>query len=279
MTNGNPTTIPTANGGRYAPYGPPPWYFEGHSASVLLTFDPELVADLIPAPLKLTGSPVCRLSLHDMVCDYGLGERFMQEQPDQAQFGEAVAGFMVECDGITGHWAPFLWCTSDAELTVGRELYGWQQRLGEMCLTRPPLRRAWRAGDSVTGLVSRGRRAVFDIGVSLDREADLPPKIDGLDIALDPAATNHHYTETVLVDPVSRVATRRMVCSSMDDVTVTNLWSGAATFRAHAPELAFLEGAKVLGGRWHELSWRKPWANRLIREIRRDLGAPQHPRA
>ena len=65
----------------------------------------------------------------------------------------------------------------------------------------------------------------------------------------------------------------------MDDVTVTNLWSGAATFRAHAPELAFLEGAKVLGGRWHELSWRKPWANRFIREIRRDLGAPQHPRA
>ncbi|NQV79603.1 MAG: hypothetical protein HQ495_03570, partial [Alphaproteobacteria bacterium] len=118
----------------------------------------------------------------------------------------------------------------------------------------------------VTGLVTRGRRPVFDIAVTLENEGDLPSQIDGLDISMDPATTNHHYTETVLVHPTSRVITKRMSCSSMDDVTVTNLWSGSATFEVDAPELAFLKKAKVLGGRWHELSWRKPWPNRLIRE-------------
>mgnify|MGYP002640654599 CR=1 FL=1 len=273
MTARNPITIPNVADGRYALYGPPPWYFEGYSAAVLMTFDPEMVSALIPSPLKLTGSPVCRLTVHDMVCDYGFGERFMQEQPDQAHFGEAVIGFMVECEGVTGHWAPFLWCTTDAELAVGREFYGWQQRLGEMSLTRPPLRRSWRPGDTITGLVSRGRRPVFDIAVTLENEGDLPSQIEGLNISMDPATTNHHYTETVLVHPTSRVITKRMSCSSMDDVMVTNLWSGSASFNVHAPELAFLKNAKVLGGRWHELSWRKPWPNRLIREEHSDPSA------
>jgi acetoacetate decarboxylase len=274
MADQDPITTPHMAGGRYAPYGPPPWYFEGYSAAVVMTFDPAAVQDLIPPPLKLIDSPVCRLTIHDMMCDYGLGERFPQDHPDQAHFGEAVIGFMVECDGVIGHWAPYLWCTTDAELAVGRELYGWQQRLGEMDLTRPPLRRSWKSGDRVTGLVTRGRRAVFDLSVTLDRNEDLPAEIDGLAVSLDPASTNHHYTETVLAHPTTQAITRRLVSSSMDDVQVTSLWSGAGTFAVHAPELTFLKGSRVLGGRWHELSWRKPWPNRLIGETSETHAAP-----
>jgi acetoacetate decarboxylase len=274
MSDQDTITIPHMAAGRYAPYGPPPWYFEGYSASVVMTFDPEAAKDLIPAPLTLTGSPVCRLSIHDMICDYGLGERFMQDHPDQAHFGEAVIGFMVECDGVIGHWAPYLWCTSDAELAVGRELYGWQQRLGEMELTRPPLRRAWQPGDRVTGLVTRGRRAVFDLSVTLERNEDWPAEIDGLKVSLDPKATNHHYTETVLAHPTTQAITRRLVSSSMDDVQVSSLWSGPGRMTVHAPELAFLKDSRVLAGRWHELSWRKPWPNRLVGEVTEPPDAP-----
>jgi len=272
MAGSTPITIPSADGGRFVPYGPPPWYFEGHSATAILAVDPAAIAPLIPAPLKLHGDPVARLSMHDMVCDYGLGESFMLNEPDQAQFCEAVLGFMVEYDGTIGHWAPYLWCTTDAELAVGRELYGWQQRLGEMAMTRRPLRRTWKAGDRVRVLVSRGRRAVFDMTITLEREGDLPPVVDGKAVAPDAARANNHYTQTILTDPVERTVTQRLVCSSMDDVQVSDIWSGSATVDAAAPELAFLADATVLGGRWHELSWIKPWPDRLIGETEEVFG-------
>ena len=115
---------------------------------------------------------------------------------------------------------------------------------------------------------------MFDLSVTLDRNEDLPAEIDGLTVSLDPASTNHHYTETVLAHPTTQAITRRLVSSSMDDVKVTSLWSGAGTFEVHAPELAFLKGSRVLGGRWHELSWRKPWPNRLIGETTKTPAAP-----
>jgi hypothetical protein len=52
----------------------------------------------------------------------------------------------------------------------------------------------------------------------------------------------------------------------MDDVQVSSLWSGAGRINVQAPELAFLKDSRVIGGRWHELSWRKPWPNRLVGE-------------
>ncbi len=267
-----PITIPSAAEGRFAPYGPPPWYFEGHSATVVLRVDRAALKGLVPAPLELHGDPVVRLSVHDMVCDYGLGERFMLEEPDQAQFLEAVVGLIVEYDGTIGHWAPYLWCTTDAELAVGRELFGWQQRLGNMSMTRPPLRRSWKPGDSVRALVSRGQRSVFDFSITLDKNEDMPAVVDGVAVAPDAAKANNHYTQTVLSDPVERTVTTRLVCSSMDDVRVSNVWSGSATIDTNAPELAFLRDAEVLGGRWHELSWIKPWPDRLIGETEHAVG-------
>lgn len=223
------------------------------------------MADLLPPPLKLVGDPVCRLSLHDLVCDYGLGERFVQENPDQAQFGEAVLGFMVEGGGLVGQWCPFLWCSSDAEFAVGRELYGWQQKLGEMCLSRPPLRRDWRPGDKISAILSRGRRSVFDFAIVLERAGDVPPIVDGLRLFPDQAKANNHFTETVLHDLTEHTIVRRLAVSSMIDTAVSKLWSGQATVNVHAPELTFLGGARVLGARWHELSWKKPWPYKVVR--------------
>ena len=259
-------SAPLAGGGAYALYGPPPWYFEGFSASVFLAFNPSDLADLLPPPLKFAGDPVCRLSLHDLICDYGLGERFMQEQPDQAHFGEAVLAVQVEHEGMLGQWCPFLWCTTDAEFAVGRELYGWQQRLGEMSLTRPPLRRSWRPGDVVTGLVTRGRRAVFNFSITLERAGDVPPVMDGLRLYPDQAKANNHFTETVLYRPIQREIQRTLLVSAMEETCVENIWSGSANVQITAPELAALKNTKVLGGRWHDLSWKKPWPSRVIRE-------------
>jgi acetoacetate decarboxylase len=257
---------PLAGGGRFAAYGPPPWSFEGFSASVFLAFEPKAVADLIPPPLRLAGDPVCRLSAHDMICDYGWGERYTQENPDQSNFHEAVLGLMVEADGVLGQWCPYLWCDTEAEFAVGRELYGWQQRLGQMALTRRPLRRGWREGDRVAALLTRGRRSVFSFAITLERVGDLPPIVDGLRLYPDQARANNHFMETVLPHPTERTVVRRLAVSAMVDTEVNGLWSGRASVEVAAPELAFLRNARVLGGRWHELSWKKPWPGRLIRE-------------
>lgn len=259
-------SAPQDASGRISLYGPPPWHFEGFTASALLAFDPARVAPLIPPGLALSGAPVARLSVHDVVCDFGLGSAFAQKNPDQARFGEAILAFLVEHDGVAGQWCPYLWCTSDAELAVGREFYGWPQRLGAMSLTRRPFR-GWRAGDVVTGIVSRGQRAIFEFAITLEREGDLQPTKRGLALFPSQAAANQHYTQTALPDPIAPgMVRRRLFRTPMHDVALRDTWSGTAEVHASAPELDVLKGSEALGGRWNVISWTKPYPEQLVQE-------------
>jgi hypothetical protein len=61
---------------------------------------------------------------------------------------------MVESDDAVGQYCAYLLCTTDAELAVGREFYGWAQKFGAMSLTRRPLA-GCQSSDIVTGLVTR----------------------------------------------------------------------------------------------------------------------------
>ncbi len=265
-TNWRGFAAPQSADGRIALYGPPPWTFEGYAASVFLKFDPARVQHLIPSPLKLAGDPVARLSVHDIVCDYGLGLEFVQKNPDQARFGEAVVGFLVEYKGVVGQWCPYLWCTTDAEFAVGREFYGWPQRIGAMSLTRQPFR-GWRKGDRVTGVVARGQRSVFAIGITLEHDQDLPDKVRGVTMYPPQAAANQHYTMTALPDPVTPATVRRRLFRTpMHQVVLQNTWSGSGEVRVTAPELQILSDAEALGGRWSVISWVKPYPEDLLLE-------------
>ncbi len=255
---------PLGGKGRHALYGPPPWRFEGWSTSAVFRFDPADVRELIPEPLKLAGEPTCRLSLHDIICDYGFGKSFAQKNPDQANFHEAIIGFLVEHEGVTGQWCPYSWCSTDAELTVGREYYGWPQKLGAMSLTRRP-HKGWQRGDHVAALVSRGHRAVFDICVTLERQGDIEES--GKTAFPNQSRAGNYFTETALPLPTDPPTLhRRMVATQMQDLIVGDMWSGSAEVNITAPELQFLKNAEVLGGRWHEISWVKPLPDRVVSE-------------
>ena len=268
MTDWRGFSLPQDATGSLALYGSPPWRFEGVTASVFLAYDAPRAAQLVPPPLKLHGDPVARLSVHDVACDYGLGDAFVQRNPDLSHFGEAVIGFLVEHDGIVGQWCPYLWCTTDAEFAVGREFYGWPQQIGDMCLTRQPFR-GWRAGDMVTGIVSRGCRAVFEFAIHLQRAGDLPTEIDGLTMFPTQSAAHQHYTQTALPDPVEpAMVRRRLFRTPMQDVALDHTWSGSAEVRFAAPELGFLEDARPLGGRWSTIAWTKPYPEQLVLEER-----------
>ena len=53
----------------------------------------------------------------------------------------------------------------------------------------------------------------------------------------------------------------------MLDVALEGLWSGSARVEFHAPELAWLRDAEVLGARTNAVGWTKPYGETVSREI------------
>jgi acetoacetate decarboxylase len=228
-------------------YGAPPWRFAGRSLTVLAECDPAAIAALVPAPLRPVGA-VVRFSVHALQCDLGFGRDWAQANPHRSQFQEAVVGIAVEHEGRVGHWDPFLWTDGDAELAVGREMYGWPQRLGHMALTAPHPIRGVAVGDHVAGRVGRLTEGVFACGVTLEREGepDVPqPPFVGF------------YTERALPDPARRMLVRELFFSEMLDVQVGGVFSGPATLELAAPELRALAPRRVLAGKANAVAWVK----------------------
>ena len=242
--------------GQAALYGPPPWRFAGRSITVLASCDAAGVAALTPAPLRPWGEPVVRFSVHQLMCDLGHGWDWAQAHPEAACFREAVVGIAVEHEGRVGFWDPFLWTDSDAELAVGRELYGWPQRLGRIDLTPPHPIRGWQPGDLATGLVSRLGRPVLDLSVRLAQPG--PPEVPQ-------PAFEGFFLQRTLPDPTDGSRVQELFFARMAEVTVTGIHSGPATLALYAPELAVLRPTEALAGQVHAVSWIKQSAERLVR--------------
>lgn len=231
-------------------YGPPPWHFHGRMLSVFLRADPKLLAAHVPSPLVPYAKPYVRVSTYEMVCDYGLGREFAVRRPELAHFCETGISLFVEHKGVRGNYCAFIWCDGDAEIAVGREMYGWPQVRGQMWLTRPPHGRSWRKGDEIASLVSRAGRTVLEILATVERKGDL-------DLELPPFLD--FYTMTVLPSPERPEAERRIVRTRMQHVRLDGIWSGRASVKFHASELAWLANAEVLGARTNQVAWVKPY--------------------
>jgi acetoacetate decarboxylase len=236
--------------GRFSLYGPPPWRFHGRILSVFLGCDPEWLARMVPAPLLPYTPAIARLSIYELTCDYGLGDEFVATRPELANFREGGLSLYVTHHGRPGLWSAFIWCDNDAEIAVGRELYGWPQLSGQFAMTARPYRRSWRAGDTLTALASRHGRPLFELGLDVARRGDV-------DLALPPF--NDFYTMRVIPGITAEEGvTRTLVCTRMSEISVEELWSGTGRIRIDCPELAPLATARVLGARTHDLAWTKP---------------------
>lgn len=245
--------------GRASLYGAPPWHFAGRVITVVLRVDPAWIAAHVPAPLAPIAENILRVSVYDMSCDYGLGETFRVEHPEESCFREGGVSLFVQHGGVTGHYCAYIWCDNDAEIAIGREMYGWPQRYGQFAITPRPHCRAWQPGDRVVGRASRYGREVFDLEVTAERPSDL-------DLGL-PAFENF-YTMTALPSPeAGGGVARTVVCTKMEGIRIQDLWSGPAKIRFHAPELQALNEAKVVGGRMHEVAWAKPFGKIVHHEV------------
>ena len=267
--HGAASSAPAAFGGRHALYGPPRWHFEGYAARVVACCDPAILAPYLPAPLQIDDAGIVHLSALDLVSDCGLGPNFVLENPDLSQVKEAVIGVMARHNGEPAYWPLYLWTDNDAEIAVGREMYGWQQRRGEISISRQPFR-GWQAGDPVVVRTLRGNRSVFEFRIALDRPVEPAAKT----ATGEPAgAQDSHigrlyiFTDATLVHPVSGSRTRRLVRTGIEDVNISDEWEGTSALRIYAPELEFLRDATLLNGRWHKISWTKPAATDVVREV------------
>ena len=242
---------PTGHG---ALYGPPPWRFAGHSLTVIARCDEAAVRALLPAPLLPWGEPLVRFSVHRLICDLGHGWAWAQAHPEASQLHECVVGIAAQHDGVIGYWDPFLWTDSDAELAVGREMYGWPQRLGTLSLTSAHPQRGWTQGDLSAGLVSRLGHGVLELQLSIAAQGALPapaPPFVGF------------FLERVLPDPATARITREIFLAEMREVVIADPWHGPATLSLHAPELVPLAPREILGGQVNTVSWIKGGA-RLV---------------
>ncbi len=245
--------------GRASLYGPPPWHFMGRVITVFVQADPDWIRMHVPAPLKPVAAPIVRVSVYEISCDYGLGEAFIARHPEESTFHEGSVALYVEHEDVAGHYSPYIWCDNDAEIAVGREMYGWPQRLAQFAITRPPHRRSWRAGDVAVGRVSRYGRQLYDLEMTVARAGDVDVGVPGF---------RHFYTMTVLPSPeAGGGVTRTLVCTAMHDVRIDDVWSGSAQVHFHAPELAGLAGAKPIAARLHDVAWVKPYGKIVHRAV------------
>lgn len=249
---------PRSNDGRASLYGPPPWHFAGRSITVLARCKRSGIEALLPPSLRAAASPIVRLSAHWLQCDLGLGRGFPGREPERAQFHEAVVGIAAEtADGLFGYWDPFLWCDSDAEIAVGREMYGWPQRAGNIAMTMPDPLRGFTIGEAASACVSRLGRPVFDLSVEL--QAAGPLKSDA------PAFVTF-FTERILPNPVDGTTTREMFASEMQGVEVAHVMHGSAKLRLSASELSGLTVEEVVGGQVHAIRWTKNRSRLISRD-------------
>ncbi len=208
--------------GNAALYGPPPWHFAGRSVTVFALCDAATIASMVPAPLvPVAGAPL-RFSTHELLCDIGRGWAWAQAHPAESRFREAVVGIPVRHGDRLGFWDPFLWTDSDAELAVGREFYGWPQRLGAIALTAPHPIDGWTADGVAAGHVSRAGETVFRLAVTLatNTRADVgSPPFEGF------------FLERVLPDPVDGSRLREVLFARMSDLRTARI-SGPARQRS-----------------------------------------------
>lgn len=237
-------------------YGPPPWHFHGRSLTIIGRCDPDAIAALVPAPLKPVGEPLVRFSLHELTCDIGLGRDFAQRHPERSRCHEAVIGLIVTDGKRTGFYDPFLWCNSDAEIAVGREMFGWPQVAGDLWLTGPDPQTGHQSGDVMAGLVSKSGRPVMELSMTLDAPGELPSQC---------GAFTTFFTMRVLPDPAGGPTVREVYGSDMINPTAGDRWIGAGELTLSAPELLPLQPVEIVAACTNTISWAKPYAELVDR--------------
>ena len=251
-------SAPLDTSGHASLYGPTPWNFLGRSLNLVAVCNVAEIARLVPSPLvPLAGAPV-RFTIHELVCDIGFGSEFASYHPERTLVREAVVALAVSYEGVEGFYDPFLYCDSDAEIAVGREMFGWPQLGATIWLTPPNPIEGVQYKDRMTGKVSRLGKPVFQISMEVD---DKDSSWDNV-----PSFTTF-YTMRVLPNPETGSRTIEIFQSHMENIKIHEPQFGQGELKVEAPELISLKASNGGPSRCNAIRWTKNTSKCIYREI------------
>ena len=102
-------------------YGKPPFHYKG-SESIMVVFksDPNVISELVPKPMEANPDGLAIASINRFNC---------------TGFGRSIEMFFVipvTFQGEAGNYLPYIILNNDKPLAGGREIWGWEKKLGQL---------------------------------------------------------------------------------------------------------------------------------------------------
>ena len=211
----------------------PPYPIEFRDCSVLslqYRTDPEAIRALLPAPLEPTGDTVL-INVGRWGDVPGVGS-------DMRECNVMVGARLGTGDAkVVGAYSPYFFLDNDRAIALGREVQGQPKRLATIRLED--------RGDLHVGTVAMNGIEILT-GTMVYKAAPAPPEAIRRRVDM---RTNINFKVIPHID--RRIAVSQLVARDLEDIVVTECWTGACTIdiRPHAgsplhglPVLEHLEG-------------------------------------
>jgi acetoacetate decarboxylase len=245
-------SMPLSPNGRAALYAPPPKWFGGRTLTVVFRADRDALNALIPPPLEPLPEPYGVVRVTELLNDQGTNGTLLEDEPELAQYTEAVVCIPASYRGVVGNYDPFLWVNNHACAAAAREVYGLPKKMAKIFLSRFYPSDPIGPGKKLTGTLEGLSRRLLTASVRIRRIAAVSemPKVETFYTLRYVPHPEHEGPEVY-----------QLLQFKHRDYKVAQLWAGDATLSfGDAPneELLPLQPTEILGGFYMEADWILP---------------------
>jgi acetoacetate decarboxylase len=265
-------STPLSPSGRASLYGKPPKHFGGRTLSVVFKAERDALAALVPPPLEPLDEPFGVVRITELLNDQGTNGSLLEDEPEWAQYNEAVVCVPATYKGVSGNYDPFLWVDNHACAAAGREVYGLPKKIAKVHLTRFFPSDPVQPGVKLTGTLEGLSRRLITASVRINRRATIEemPRMDAF------------YALRWIPSPEGdRADVHQLLQFRHRDYKVTELWTGDATLSfGDSPneELLPIQPTEIVAGFYMQSDWilLEP---RVLEDLRSQSGSANGHRA
>ena len=203
-------------------YPGPPWFFRGHSLTILYESDPKVLREMLPEPLEPDARNLVTIDAQYMPWSFPLGP-----------CSESGVYIAARYKDKAGSYCPFMFMDSDASIAAGREVYGYPKKLAKisLCFGGHPLNSMTPdigpvGGEIMTGVVSRCGISLLKISAALIEKGRTDEFLPGFPLG------GNHINLRVIPNVDGKPLIRQLTLveyRAPEDFKVTEAWRGPAT--------------------------------------------------